>query len=184
MVHLTIQYHHTTQLPFTKSHFHSLLLWNRRLPKYLFSSSNCIPVCWVWRVKRYTHVSCPVTSPVSTTTGFKDSCKKKKKFKWNVPTNVPPRRYFHLDVVGGLTCPVNPESYAGGSLATGRASQAVQVNTGRDQTKEKYPGPPGWGLGVRLTTSPHKTQIVTKQRQQPRIDGSTGLRQWESEDRG
>jgi hypothetical protein len=28
-----------------------------------------------------------------------------------------------------------PESYAGGSLATGRVSQARQVNMGRDQTK-------------------------------------------------
>jgi hypothetical protein len=35
----------------------------------------------------------------------------------------PPQRYFHLDVVEGLACPGNPESYAGGSLATGRISK-------------------------------------------------------------
>jgi hypothetical protein len=29
----------------------------------------------------------------------------------------------------------NPESYAGGSLPTGRISQAREVNMGRDQTK-------------------------------------------------
>ena len=25
-----------------------------------------------------------------------------------------------------------------------------------DPVKNGYPGPPGWGLGMRLTTSPHK----------------------------
>jgi hypothetical protein len=44
-------------------------------------------------------------------------------------------RYFHLDLVEGLACPGNPESYAGGRLTTGRVSQARQVNMGRDQTK-------------------------------------------------
>jgi hypothetical protein len=38
-------------------------------------------------------------------------------------------------VVGGLACPGNLDSYAGGSLATGRVSQTRQVNMGRDQTK-------------------------------------------------
>ena len=28
--------------------------------------------------------------------------------------------------------------------------------------KREYPGPPGWGLGVRLTTSPRKKIFVTK----------------------
>jgi hypothetical protein len=39
-----------------------------------------------------------------------------------------------------------PESYAGGSVATGRASHAGQVK-GDDPDEKRYPGPPGWGLG-------------------------------------
>jgi hypothetical protein len=37
------------------------------------------------------------------------------------------RRCLHFDVVGGLEWSNDPESYAGGSIATGRASLAVQV---------------------------------------------------------
>jgi len=36
----------------------------------------------------------------------------------------------------------NPERYAGGSVATGRASHARQVK-GDDPVKKRYPGPPG-----------------------------------------
>jgi hypothetical protein len=39
-----------------------------------------------------------------------------------------------------------------------------------------YTGPPGWGLGMRPTTSPHKTVIVMKPQEQPRIDGYNGRR--------
>ena len=38
-----------------------------------------------------------------------------------------------------------PESYAGGSLATGRVSHARQVK-GDDPDKKGYPSPPGGGL--------------------------------------
>jgi hypothetical protein len=41
------------------------------------------------------------------------------------------------------------------AYASGRASRARQVN-GDDPDKKGYPGPPGWGLGVRLTTPPVK----------------------------
>ena len=41
------------------------------------------------------------------------------------------------------------------AYATGRVSHARQVK-GDDLDKKGYPGPPGWGLGVRLTTSPCK----------------------------
>jgi hypothetical protein len=51
--------------------------------------------------------------------------------------------------------------YAGSSIATGRASHAEQVK-GYDLDKKGYPGPPGWGLGVRLTTSPHKNIFFEK----------------------
>jgi hypothetical protein len=41
------------------------------------------------------------------------------------------------------------------AYTTGRASHATQVK-GDDPDKKGYPGPPVWGLGVRLTTPPHK----------------------------
>ena len=47
----------------------------------------------------------------------------------------------------------DPESNAGSSITTGRASQAIQVK-GDDPDKKGYPAPPGWGLGVGLTTLP------------------------------
>jgi hypothetical protein len=54
--------------------------------------------------------------------------------------------YPYLDVEVGLARSNVPESYAASGIATGRVSLAGQV-TG---------GPPGWGLGVRLTTSHRK----------------------------
>jgi hypothetical protein len=47
------------------------------------------------------------------------------------------------------------------AYTTGRASRARQVK-GDDPHKNRYPGPPGWGLGVRLPTSPRKNNTVTK----------------------
>jgi hypothetical protein len=38
------------------------------------------------------------------------------------------------------------------------ASHASQVK-GDDPDKKGYPGPPGWGMGVRLITSPLKKYI-------------------------
>jgi hypothetical protein len=68
----------------------------------------------------------------------------------------PTERYPYFDVVVGLVWSNDPESYAGSSDATGMASRAIQVK-GDDPDKKGYPGPPGWGLGVRLTVSPRKT---------------------------
>ena len=39
----------------------------------------------------------------------------------------PSRRCLHFEVVGGLEWSNDPESYAGGSVATGRASLAGKV---------------------------------------------------------
>jgi hypothetical protein len=46
------------------------------------------------------------------------------------------------------------------AYATGRVSHDRQVK-GDDPDEKGYHGPPGWGLGVRLTTHPIKN-IVTR----------------------
>jgi len=47
------------------------------------------------------------------------------------------------------------------AYVTGRASHARQVK-GDDPDEKGYPGPPGWGLGMRLTTSPCKKKILLR----------------------
>jgi hypothetical protein len=49
----------------------------------------------------------------------------------------------------------DPDSYAGGSCASGRVSYARHVK-GDDLDKKAYPGPPSWRLSMRLTTSSFK----------------------------
>jgi hypothetical protein len=66
-----------------------------------------------------------------------------------------PRRYPYVDVVVGLAWSYDPESYAGGSVAAGRDSDAGQVKSD-DPDKKRYPGLPGWGLGVGLRAPPRK----------------------------
>jgi len=61
--------------------------------------------------------------------------------------------------VVGLAWLNDPDSYAGGSVATGRASHARQVG-GDGPDQKVYPGRPCWGLSLRLTTSPHKYMFV------------------------
>ena len=76
-------------------------------------------------------------------------------------------RYLHLDEV--IFCRVrrlawcnDPESYAGGSVATGRATLAGQVKV-EHPDKERYTGPPGWGLGRWASTlSPGKKKHMLK----------------------
>jgi hypothetical protein len=53
----------------------------------------------------------------------------------------------------------DPESYAGGSLATGSVCHAGQVK-GDDLDKKAYPGPPTWGLGIGLTTPSRKQAVM------------------------
>jgi len=62
------------------------------------------------------------------------------------------------------------------AYATGRASHARQVK-GDDPDKKGYPGPPGWGFGVGLTT-PHskKKLIVTKVKQKYYLTGQSPQR--------
>jgi len=45
------------------------------------------------------------------------------------------------------------------AYATGRASHVTQVKDD-DPDKKGYPGPPGLGLGVRLTTPPYKKILL------------------------
>jgi hypothetical protein len=54
-----------------------------------------------------------------------------------------------------LACTSELDRNAGGILAAGRATHAGQV-LDEVPDKEGHPGPPGWRLGVRLTSSPHK----------------------------
>ena len=49
---------------------------------------------------------------------------------------------------------MNPRAMLEVVYATGMASHARQVK-GDDPDEKGYPGPPDWGLGVRLTT-PHR----------------------------
>ena len=55
------------------------------------------------------------------------------------------------------------------AYATGRASHARQVK-GDDPDKKGYPGPPGWGFGMGLTTPHSKKLIVTKGEQRNKLD--------------
>ena len=59
----------------------------------------------------------------------------------------------------GLAWSKDPESYAGGSVATGTTSHARQVK-GDDPEEKGYAGPPCCGSGVRRMTSPRKNVFV------------------------
>jgi hypothetical protein len=54
-----------------------------------------------------------------------------------------------------------PESYAGGSVATGSASHARQAK-GDDPVKKGYPSPPRSALGVGLTNPSHKNYVLLR----------------------
>jgi hypothetical protein len=82
----------------------------------------------------------------------------------------PHRRYLHFDVVVGFVWSNDPESSVGGSVATGRVSLAGQVK-GDDPDQKGYPGPPGLGLGVRLTTS-HRKNYRYETQQKPRLEAT------------
>jgi hypothetical protein len=53
------------------------------------------------------------------------------------------------------------------AYATGRVYHAIQVK-GDVPDEKGYPGPPGWGLAVRLTTPPHKNILLRDLKRRPR----------------
>ena len=57
--------------------------------------------------------------------------------------NISPTEGVPFDVVVGLARSYEPDSYAGGSLATGRVFHARQVDDNGPDKKEN-PGPPCW----------------------------------------
>lgn len=56
------------------------------------------------------------------------------------------RMYPDFDVLVGLAWSKDPDSYAGGSVATGGDSHTTQGKN-NDPDKKGQAGPPGWGLG-------------------------------------
>jgi hypothetical protein len=60
-----------------------------------------------------------------------------------------------------------PRAILAVAYATGRASHARQVK-GDDPHKKGYSGPPGWELGVRLTTPPRKKILLRNLKRRPR----------------
>jgi hypothetical protein len=63
-----------------------------------------------------------------------------------------------------------PRAMLAVACATGRASHTRQVK-GDDPDKREYPCPPGWVLGVGLTTPHSKKLIVTKVEQRKKLVG-------------
>jgi hypothetical protein len=59
----------------------------------------------------------------------------------------------------GLAWSKDPESYAGIGVVAGRVSHVGQVKGDDDSYERGYPGLPGWGLGVKLTTSPRRKRL-------------------------
>jgi hypothetical protein len=57
---------------------------------------------------------------------------------------------------GGLVWSHYPKSYAGGSVCP-----PCQTGQGYDPDKKGYPGPPGWGFGLGLTT-PHSKKVLLR----------------------
>jgi len=61
----------------------------------------------------------------------------------------------------GLRGPMILRGMIDGIIATGRVFHARQ-NKGDDSDEKRYSGPPGWWLGVGLTSPPHKKCVLLK----------------------
>jgi hypothetical protein len=60
-----------------------------------------------------------------------------------------------------------PRAMLAVAYATGRVSHARQVK-GDDPDKKGYPGSPGWGLSMRLTTPSRKIILLRNLKRRPR----------------
>jgi hypothetical protein len=78
-------------------------------------------------------------------------------------------KYPYFDVVVELCGHMIPRAKLAVAYATGRASHARQVK-GDNPDKKGYPGPPGWGFGVGLTT-PHSKKLIVMKVEQKKLDG-------------
>jgi hypothetical protein len=63
--------------------------------------------------------------------------------------------YPYCNVLVGLVWSDDSDSYAGATVAIGRAIRARQVYS-NEPDKNRHPCPPAWGLVVELTTLSHK----------------------------
>jgi hypothetical protein len=75
----------------------------------------------------------------------------------NPPEDIPALTYWW-----GLCGHMIPRAMLAVAYAIGRASHAREVK-GDDPDKKGYPGPPGWGIGVGLTT-PHSKKFCYESR--------------------
>ena len=62
----------------------------------------------------------------------------------------------YLVVVGKLACLNYAVSFSGGGFSPWQVQPILAVYSGEDKLKAA-PGPPGWGLGVGLTTTRRET---------------------------
>jgi hypothetical protein len=76
-------------------------------------------------------------------------------------SSTPPEGIPTLMQWSGLCGHMIPRAMLAVVYATGRASHAWQVNSD-DPDKKGYPGPPGWGFGVGLTTPQSENLLLRK----------------------
>ena len=69
--------------------------------------------------------------------------------------------YPYFEIMIGFAWSNDPESYAGGNVATSRAAHVGQVE-GDDPDKKGCPSSLRWVLGVGLTTPPHKIYVLLR----------------------
>jgi hypothetical protein len=72
---------------------------------------------------------------------------------------MPPEVIPTLAWLRGLCGQMIPRAMLAVAYVTGRVSHARQVK-GEEPDQKGHSGPPGWGLGVRLTTPRRKKNIV------------------------
>jgi hypothetical protein len=75
-----------------------------------------------------------------------------------------------------------PRAMLAVAYATGRASHARQDKRD-DPDKKGYPGPPGWGFGVGLTTAHSKKKLIVTKVEQRRKKWKDIVRQAKAHNR-